>query len=271
MRSKIFFAAIVVFWLAMNFLLWRSQAGAHSKIGSAIPAEIVWDKILTAPDNSSLDIYDHDKKIGFVQWVAKVGSASQALNQSLAEDYAPDGLMPQPSGYELNLEGNTSVFSSNRVRLEMHLRLSTNETWQDFRLTAKMRPMIWDIHAIAAARKIMLKVNDDGGIWQKTLKFSDFEHPESLLEEFGASDALGFAGAATLPLEKEAITQAAAGLTWEAHEDWMKFGHSKVRVYRLETTFFGQHLYIFTSRVGEILWVEAPNKLTLRNEAFSHF
>ena len=106
---------------------------------------------------------------------------------------------------------------------------------------------------------------------QKNLKFSDFQHPESLLEVFGAGSLPGFAGAATLPVQKDSITQAAAGIQWEAHEDWMQFGHSRVRVYRLETEVLGQHLYVFTSRVGEILWVEAPDKLTLRNEAFSHF
>ncbi len=61
------------------------------------------------------------------------------------------------------------------------------------------------------------------------------------------------------------------GIAVEAHEDWIQFGHSRVRAYRLETQFLGQHIYIFISRVGEILWVEVPNKLTLRNEAFSHF
>ena len=65
--------------------------------------------------------------------------------------------------------------------------------------------------------------------------------------------------------------QAAAGLRWDAHEDWMQLGHSKVRVYRLETQFLGQHLRIFTSRVGEILLVEAPDNLNLRNDAFTHF
>jgi hypothetical protein len=271
MRSRIFFAAITWFWLVMNLLLWRSQSGAHSQIGSAVPVKVVWDKILTAPDNSSLDIYDHDKKTGFCQWTATAGSAAQALNQSLAEDYAPDNLSPQPSGYGLSLDGNTAIFGTNRVRFEMQLRLSTNQTWQDFRFTAKMRPAAWDIHAIAAAQKIMVKVNGDGGSWQRTLKFSDFQHPEALLEEFGVAGLPGFAGAANLPLQKDSITQAAAAMQWQAHEDWMQFGHSRVRVYRLETEFLGQRLYIFTSRAGEILRVEAPDNLTLRNEAFSHF
>jgi hypothetical protein len=271
MRARIFFAAIVVFWLTMNYLLWRSQAGQHSGIGSAIPAEIVWDKILTAPDNSSLDIYDHDKKIGFCHWTATVGAASQALTQALADDYTPEGLIPQPAGYGLTLEGNSAIFGTNRARFDIHLQLSTNQTWLDFRLAAKMRPTAIEVHAIAAAQKIMIKINGDAGGWQSTLKFSDLQHPEMLLSELAGVESLGIAGAALMPLRTESLSQTAAGIKWDAHEDWMQFGHNRVRVYRLETEIFGQHLYVFTSRVGEILWVEAPNKLTFRNEAFNHF
>jgi hypothetical protein len=265
MRSRIFFAAIAGFWLVMNYLLWRSQSSAHTALGSEVPPQIVWDKILTAPDNSSLDIYDHDQKIGYCHWMATVGGATQAFNQTLSEDYAPEGLIPQPSGYELLLEGNSAIFTTNRVRFEMQLRLATNETWQDFHWTAKIQPMSWDVHAIAAAQRVNLKINDDGAIWQRSFKFSEFEHPQALLESVGGAGALGFA------LQNVALSPAALMPHWTAHEDWLSFGHARVRVYRLETEFFGQRISIFTSRAGEILWVEAPNKLTLRNDAFNHF
>ena len=173
----------------MNFLLWRSQSAAYSGIGSAIPVDVVWGKILTAPDDSSLEIYDDEKKIGFCEWRAIVGSVSRVMNQSLSEDYEPDGLIPQPSGYSLSFDGNTMTFGTNHINFEMHLLLSTNQTWQDFHLTAKMRPTVWDIHAIAAARKITVKENGDDGSWEKTLKFSDLQHPDTLLEEFGGADA----------------------------------------------------------------------------------
>jgi len=263
MRSRIFFAAIAAFWLVMNGLLWRSQSAAHSQIGSAVPVAVVWSKILTAPDNSSLDIYDHDKKTGFCQWTATVGSAAQALDHRLSDDYAPDGMVAEPTGYELSVNGNAAIFGTNRVRFDAQIRLSTNEAWQDFRLTTKVRPTTVEIHAVAAAQKILIKVNNEDGAWQRSLKFSDFEHPGALLAEFGVPDFPGVDGAAS-----QAV---AVGIHWEAHEDWMNFGHSRVRVYRLETEFLGQRIRIFTSRIGEILWVDAPNKITLRNEAFSHF
>ena len=73
MRSRLFFLGVTVFWLAMNFLLWRSQVAGHSAFGSALPAEAVWDKILTAPDNSTLNIYDHEVKTGVGHWNAGPG------------------------------------------------------------------------------------------------------------------------------------------------------------------------------------------------------
>lgn len=262
MRSRIFFAAIAAFWLVMNCLLWRSQSAAHSQIGSAVPVAVVWDKILTAPDNSSLNVYDHERKIGFCQWTATIGAAAQALDQRLSADYAPDGLNPEPTGYDLGLNGNADLFGTNRVRFDAQLRLSTNETWQDFRLTARVRPTTVELHAIAAAQKLVVKVNNGDGAWQRVLKFSEFDHPESLLEEFGVPDVPGLG-----VMANQAV---AAGVHWQAHEDWLAIGHSKARVYRLETEFLGQPIRIFTSRAGEILWVDGPNKITLRNEAFSH-
>jgi hypothetical protein len=272
MVSRIFFAATAAFWVVMSVLLWRSQSAAHSGLGSAVPVDVVWDKILTSPDSSSLDIFDHEKNIGRCEWKATVGSVSQAMEKSLSEDYEPDGLIQQPTGYSLSVNnGQATIFGTNRIIFDFRLLLATNRAWQDFHLTGKMRPMTWDIHAIAASRKVMVKITYNGVVWQKALKFSDFDHPETLLEELGEAGILDFFGPGDLSLEKESIEQAAAGLKWEAHEDWMQFGHSRTRVYRLETGFLGMNFYLFTSRVGEILWVEGPNKLTVRNTAFSHF
>ncbi|HZM04114.1 MAG TPA: hypothetical protein VFC44_13970 [Candidatus Saccharimonadales bacterium] len=271
MSSRLLFTAIVAFWLVMNYLLWRSQAESHTRIGNAIPVQVVWEKILTAPDNSSLDIYDHDKKIGLCHWVVSSGRPMAAENKSLEDDYAPDGALPPISGYNLSFEGNTSLAGTNRVRFEFTLRLATNQVWQDFHLTLRFRPTILDIRALAAPQKIILKVQDNADAWQKIYKFSELQHPDSLLEDLGAGPVLSAIGASGLSLPTSSLLPLAEGIRWEAHEDWMQFGHSRVRVFRLETQLVGQHFYLFISRAGEILWAEGPNKITFRNDAFSHF
>jgi hypothetical protein len=271
MRSRVFFLAILCFWLVMNFLLWRSQWGAHSRIGNSVPVEVVWEKILSAPDTSSLDIYDHDKKIGICHWMANVGNSPLASNKILADDYAPDGRDDQVTGYNLTFEGSATLSNSNRVGFEASLDLSTNRAWKNFHVRVSMRPMIWDIRAASAAEKVVVKMEDRGVSWQKTFGFADLRDPGKLLGEFGETSALGLLATAGLTPSKESLSGLAGSMQIQAHEDWMQFGHSKARAFRLETVFLGRHIYLFTSRVGEILWVELPDNITLRNEAFEHF
>jgi hypothetical protein len=271
MRARLLFLAIVAFWLGMNYLLWRSQWGAHSRIGSAVRPEVVWEKILAAPDTSSLDIYDHEKKIGLCHWMANVGNSPLASEKILANDYAPDGLDQQVTGYTLTFEGSATLADSNRLRFAASLSLSTNRSWQDFHLRVSVRPRTWDLHAVAATEKLVVTMEDNQGRWQKTLNFSDAREPEATWADFGGTAALSLLAGAGLTPPKEGIGRLAGAVEWQAHEDWMQLGHSKARVYRVETAFFGRRIGLFTSRVGEILWVELPNKITLRNEAFEHF
>ena len=51
----------------------------------------------------------------------------------------------------------------------------------------------------------------------------------------------------------------------------MKFGHSRVRVYRLETEFLGNEFTSSPAALGKFCGWMRRNKITLRNEAFSHF
>ena len=271
MRARIFFLGIVVFWVVMNYLLWRSQWAAHSGIGSSVPVEAVWEKILTAPDNSALDIYDHDQVLGVCHWVPMIAGAGEAVNRNLREDYAPDGTIQQVSGYWLKLDGFARLGASNRIRFDTTLKLSTNRTWQEMHARVSARPSVWDVRATAATERVVLSVDDETGKWQRTLKFSDLEDPSALLGDSGSGNALGFLAGAGLAREKDSVARRGAGIQWQAHEDWMQFGHTKARVYRVETDFLGQHIYLFISRVGEVLWAEFPNKLTFRNEAFEHF
>jgi hypothetical protein len=271
MRSRIFFLAIAAFWLAMNYLLWRSQWGAHSRLGSAVPAEVVWEKILTAPDLSSLDVYDHDKRVGSCHWSATVGNSPLASNKILEDDYAPDGMDQQVTGYTLNFGGNATFSNTNRLGFEASLDLSTNRSWQAFHVRVTARPRIWELRATAATEKLVVKVEDYNGSWQKTLNLSDLSNPNMMWADMGGTAAVSLLAAAGLAPSKESMSLMAASVVWQAHEDWMMFGHTKARVYRLETVMLGRHINVFTSRVGEILRVEFPNQITLRNDAFEHF
>jgi hypothetical protein len=149
--------------------------------------------------------------------------------------------------------------------------LSTNRAWQVFHARVSQRPRTWDIRAVAAVEKLVFRVEDSHESWQKTLSFSDLRNPEALWADMGGTAALGLLAGAGLAPSKESLSRLAGSVEWQAHEDWIQMGHSKARAYRLETVILGRHIQLFTSRVGEILWVEFPDKITFRNDAFEHF
>src|SRR5437762_6954267 len=105
MSSRLTFFFLALFWLTMNFFLWRSEFGGRNELPSAVPPEKVWDKILTAPDDSSLNIHYHGKKIGYCRWAANVGQ-EQATGKVVSEDFNPEGMVEKLSSYTLELDGS---------------------------------------------------------------------------------------------------------------------------------------------------------------------
>ncbi|MGD1084372.1 MAG: hypothetical protein ABSA47_06405 [Verrucomicrobiota bacterium] len=262
MRSRLFFFGVTTFWLVMNFLLFRSQWGAHNGFGNSVPVTSVWDKILTAPDNSALEIYDRQERIGFGRWEAGTADSPLISSKILAQDYRPGQTAPALTGYGLSFDGSVQFFVTNHVRFQISLALDTNKVWQEFSLRATMRPQSWEIHAVAALQTVQIKVNDDSGAWEKTMKFSDLQDPQTLLGDFADPMILGLLG-----LNHNLLGGAGAAIQWEAREDRMQFGQANLRVYRLDSLFLGQRVEVIVSRIGEILRLDLPFDISLRNQA----
>ena len=272
MLPRLFFLLITLFWLTMNFLLWRSEFGGHKQVGSSVSIETVWNKVLTAPDASSLEIYYHGKKIGFCRWAASVGTLA---SKNLTNEFQPEGMVEQPSNYNLDLEGNATLTgTTNRLRFDLNLKLALDRSWEEFTIRANMRPDSWELHATAADQKARFVIDDAVERWEQTFTFADLRNPQVLLREFGGPLALGILGGMSnlgAPAKTNS-TVSSLPIKWEANNDTMRFGHSKVRVYRLRAKIFDRYeAFIFVSRVGEILWVELPDQIILSNDAFTHF
>jgi hypothetical protein len=274
MFSRLFFLLVVLFWLTMNFLLWRSEFGQKTTVGSPVALDTVFNKVLTAPDVSSLEIYHHGKKIGFCRWTASVGTEA---SKRFSEEFRPEGMIEQATSYSLDLEGNlTPAGTTNRLRFDLNLKLSTNRVWEEFSVRANMRPDTWELRANAVDQKVSLVMDDSYDRLEQSFTFADLQNPQTLLREFGGPYALALLGGlGNFGLDNIGKTNSASAvsaLKWEANNDSMRFGHSKVRVYRLKAKLFDRfEIFVFVSRVGEILWIELPDKIVLSNDAFTHF
>ncbi len=87
MPARLTFLAIAAFWLTMNVLLWRAEFGAHGG-DTPVPVELVWRKILTAPDASSLSVYQNGDRMGYCEFSTSVGQQMAAVD---ADKPPPEG------------------------------------------------------------------------------------------------------------------------------------------------------------------------------------
>lgn len=269
---RLAFVLIAVFWISMNVLLWRAEWGGGHALGGPVPVEMVWDKILTAPDSSTMDILLDGKKIGYCRWIPNISEAP-ADNRS-GMDAPIEGMVRQVSGYTIDLEGNALVpDSANRVHWLSHTTLNTNKQWQEFTMNVTWRPVVWEVTASALRKTVDLKYKNNEGTWGRVFTFEDLSKPETLLQTLGLPGGLGLLGippGAAAPSGANASQPSSwsLGLHWEARNDTMKLGHSAVRVHRLEARVLDrQRITIMVSRVGELLRIDLPGGLVLLNDS----
>ncbi|MBI3417486.1 MAG: hypothetical protein HY043_19520 [Verrucomicrobia bacterium] len=264
MIGRLAFILITAFWLVMNVLLWRSEFSGK-KVGSAIPAISVWQKILSAPDDSSLEIWRRGQRIGRCRWVATVRDETTAAQPTLNE-FEPEGQVRQPAGYTIEFDGTTMLpEAENRLRLNLHAEFSPNHKWREVTLHGAVKPNAWELKSVATEEALAINVEDEEGKWERRFTFAELRDPRTVLRELGAPAMLELL-VAQMPLPKPGAL--ALGLQWEARNDWLRIGHADVRVYRLQARLLDRYqAVVIVSRVGEILRVELPDEIVLVNEA----
>ena len=83
MCARLTFLGITAFWVTMNVLLWRVEFGARGG-DTPVPAHLVWHKILTAPDASSLSVYQKGERMGYCEFSTGRGPADGHLRRRQA-------------------------------------------------------------------------------------------------------------------------------------------------------------------------------------------
>jgi hypothetical protein len=270
MLSRLLIFGITAFFIVMNVLLWRWELSSGGDLGSPVAPRIVFERILTAPDFSSLEIFHHGQKVGQCRWVPSIGE-DRAAGAVPSGNAPPEGMVKRVLNYTLDLSGTVFLGATQRVRFSADVTLSTNHVWQEVGVHIGLRPMEWTLKTVAAEEKVHLTVDDGTQPYERVFAFSDLRNPEKLLLEFGGPllpatlAAFGF----TMPTA-ESAQNISVGLKWEAHQDRLEIGNARLRCYRLRARLFDRHqVVLFVSRVGEIFRVELPDEIVLRNEALA--
>jgi len=268
MLARISFAAIVVFFVTMNVLLWRSQSLDDTGFGNRVPVEAVWEKILSAPDVSDLKITHHGEWVGDCKWSATLGETPALAGQANTEEYQPEGIVRHLSGYTLVFTASLNALHaagfSNRLEITSSLVFTPNKVWREFNLQAKLLDSSWEIRASARAQNMTIKINEAGARWSRTIPFKDLQQPDLFAQDLEGG-SLGWLSGLAMPFQVSSISNVVSGLKMTASYDWDQTSGVKDRAYRLRARILNYRVLVVVSRVGEILRLELPDGLLLVN------
>ena len=268
MLRKLVFPCITLFWVTMNVLLWQAEYGADGKEGSRIDTSPVWEKILTAPDASELQVIHTNQMLGYLRWEVIPDE------EFFDGEGQPEGRVKTVRGYTLRLDGSVNLPKwSSRLRISFRAVLDAGHNWKSLEATLRLPPSEWVFQSKSAKGTLEISHRGVLGKWKRTLSFDQLGDPVALAESMGGP-ILGpmIAGATGNPTRSwESASNLGINLQWKASTDWIRIGgNARARAYRLETKLPGEHsIRVVVSRVGEILRVELPGQLILQNEVFS--
>jgi hypothetical protein len=257
MISRVTFVLIAAFWVTMNVLLWHAEYDSHG--GTYVPSALVWRRILTAPDASSLTIFQGGERTGFCEFSTSVEQEMAKLDE---DKPPPEGLVAH-AGYQIRLNGNVSFGDfTNRLRFDGRLQFSPNRQWRELNLKAATRLATIVIHSAATNQTVALEITTDGSTISRVFTFADLQNPNTLMRALAGNSGAGLLNALDWPVTPQATTNLAANLQWEARRDRLMIGREPVPVYRLETHVLEYTVVIYASTLGEILRIELPGGVT---------
>lgn len=264
-KHRLVLSAFALFWVLMNILLWRAEMSGRSPTGSPVSTEVVLQKILTAPDASTLEVHHRNRRVGYCHWHPDPGEEHNPTQTIFASDYVPEGMLRTRHHYVLKFDGHVQLETPDlRPRFEASLVLATNRSWQEFQLRITVKPSTLTIRASAPQQEVQWSYQEEPGpAVTNIFRWREPQDLTSLLPALGGSWASLLAAA--LPTASSSPPK--LGLTWQAHHDRIRIGNAQMRVYRLETRILGRHdVRLIVNRVGEILRIDLPNSYRLVNE-----
>jgi hypothetical protein len=255
MTARLTFIGIAAFWLTMNVLLWRTEFGSQAG-DTPVPVPLVWRKILTAPDSSSLSVYQKGDRTGFFELTTSVGQQMATLD----ENKLPSENFGIRSGYQLHFAGNISLGDfTNRLKFDGHMQFSPLRHWQEITLKITSRLAVVEIHSVATNQTAHVRISSDLETMERDLTFAELENPNELVRTFAGNSIDLLLGVMDLP---DLVSPGAQKIEWNARRTRIKIGAESVPVYRLETSALGRDISVDISTLGEILRIQLPDNIT---------
>jgi hypothetical protein len=224
-----------------------------------VPPALIWQKILTAPDISSLNVYQNGQRTGFCELSTRVEEEMATLDDGKP---VPESVNLH-AGYQLRFSGNVGLGDyTNRLTFYGQIEFSRRREWREFNLKVSSHFIVAEIHSLADEQTVHLKITAEGVDTERVFSFDDLQNPNKWLGAFsGNPGGAGIAGL-DLPVLPPTSTRFAQDLHWEARRERLTIGREPVPVYRLATRVLDHPVVIYVSTLGEILRVSLPGDIT---------
>jgi len=257
MIARITLLAVTGFWVTMNVLLWRAEYGANSE-DYPVPLQLVWHKILTAPDASSLSVYQNRERMGYCEFSTSVGQQMATLDEDRPP---PEGIVAR-AGYQIHLAGNVALGDfTNRIKFDGRVQFDAKREWPEIQFRVNSRLGVVEVHSVATNGTVHLRLMSDGTMSERDLTFEQLKNPNALVRILLGNVADLFA----FDLDLGGLSgPAVQSLEWQARRTRIPIGTEMVPVYRLESHFLGRDLIVDVSTLGEVLQVRVPGEFTAR-------
>lgn len=260
MLTRLMLLVLAGICVTMNVLVYRAEYSSKDN-ELPVPTSLVWRKIMTAPEASSLNVFQAGKRTGFCEFSTGVGQEMAQMDENRPP---PEGFIAH-NGYQIRINGNASLGDfTNRIKFDGRLLFTPARVWHSMNLRILMRSSTIEIDSIATNQTVHIAVTTDGEIFDRTLTYAELGDPNKLLRSVMGDLGGSFGGfLASMELPALSATQAglAGGIQWEACRTRIMFGHEPVPVYRLETRILDHPVVIIVSTLGEIMRVDLPDDL----------
>jgi len=254
MISRLTFLVIAVFWIAMNVLLWRAEYVSHGA-GVRVPAALVWQKILTAPDISSLTVFQDGQRVGFCEFSTSIEQEMATLDEGKP---IPETINTR-AGYQIRFNGNVGLGDfTNRLTFNGLVKFSHRREWRELNLKVSSHFATAEVHSLVDEQNVQLTLTSDDISTVRVFSFDDLKDPNALWRAFAGNLGGGWADDLDLPAVLQTPAVSAPDIRWQAHLDRLAIGRELVPAYRLDTRVLDHPIVIYASTLGEILRVELP-------------
>lgn len=269
MAGRALFALITVFWIVINVLLWRMEYGSQQN--AAVGLESVWDRILTAADSSSLQVFHHQELLGVLRWTPSVTAAEDATSTNDPPE-GLEGMVRKAESYHIEMDGTLQLGdATQRFRFNGSIDLDSKKRWREFEFLVHQRRNTWQIGANTKDQRLRIGWQEGAAKTEQSIRFADLANPQALLGDFGMFLPPGLI-AGVLPgglPQPGGTNDLASKLQWSAHHDTLRAGNARLRVYRIRAKLFDRfEAVVYVNRAGELLKIELPDRIRIVNAAF---